>query len=276
MSGHRMTERRRLLLALAGGAAGLPMTAGAASGSQQSPSQSQPPSPSHSQQHSQQQHSPLPLPPAGQWQFGVHYGGYERGLKVAVLDYEIAVHGGRYRIDSRGRAEGFAALVYSGALTQESEGRLTPRGLEPLRYREQRGKRPERWAELDRRAREVRFSSHPPVPLVDGVQDRLSVLIQLGLLARAHPERFAEGRVVALPELGSRRIEDSRYASRGQATLATPSGGRRTLHLERIAPRDADDARVDVWLGYDLDMLPVRLRFTDPDGRVLDQLLRFP
>ena len=49
------------------------------------------------------------LPPAGQWQFGVHYGGYERGLQVAVLDYEIAVDGGRYRIDSRGRAEGFAA-----------------------------------------------------------------------------------------------------------------------------------------------------------------------
>ncbi|GAA4403279.1 hypothetical protein GCM10023089_07400 [Quisquiliibacterium transsilvanicum] len=266
-----MTARRRLLLALAGGAAGLPLAAGAAAESLAQQAQAQ-----QSQQAQAQQQSALPLPPAGHWQFSVHYGGYERGLKVAVLDYEIAHDGGRYRIDSKGRAEGLAALVYSGVLTQESEGRLTSRGLEPMRYREQRGKRPERWAQLDRRAHEVRFSSHPPAPLVDGVQDRLSVLVQLGLLARAQPERFAAGRVVALPELGSRRIEDARYASRGQAMLATPSGSRRTLHLERIAPRDADDARVDVWLGYDLDMLPVRLRFTDPDGRVLDQLLRFP
>lgn len=268
--------RRRMLAALAGGLAGVSLAPRASASAPQGEGASRAQPAEAVARESSRPQSSLPPPPSGHWQFSVHYGGYERGLKVAVLDYEIRHDGKRYRIDSKGRAEGLAAIVYSGVLTQESEGRLTPRGLEPTRYREQRGKRPERWAELDRRAREVRFSAHPAVPLVDDVQDRLSVLVQLGLLARAQPERFAAGRVVALPELGSRRIEDARYASRGAVTLATPSGARRALHLERVAPRGADDARVDVWLGYDLDMLPVRLRFTDPDGRVLDQLLRFP
>ena len=58
--------------------------------------------------------------------------------------------------------------------------------------------------------------------------------------------------------------------------LETPSGPLQTVHLVRRDGDPARDPKVDVWLGYDLDMLPVRLRFTDPDGRVLDQLIRFP
>src|SRR5690606_36651578 len=111
-------------------------------------------------------------------------------------------------------------------------------------------------------------------PLVADVQDRLSVPVQLGLLARAAPDRAAAGQTVVLPELGSSRIDSARYLSHGKVMLQTAGGALAALHLERVAPRYADDARVDVWLGYDRDMLPVRLRFIDPDGRVLDQLIR--
>ena len=215
----------------------------------------------------------LPLPPTGQWQFGVYFGDYDRGLKVAVLDYSIEHDGKRYRIRSSAHAEGVAALVYSGVLSQRSEGGLSPAGLVPTRYWEQRGKRPERWIELDHRRREVSFSGNASVPLVDGLQDKLSVLLQLGLLARARPERFAAGQVVELSELGTSRIVSARYASRGDTVLKTDSGNRRVLHLERVAPRDADDPRIEVWLGYDLHLLPLRLRVTDAKGRVLDQIL---
>lgn len=217
---------------------------------------------------------PLPAPPAGSWRFGLHFGGVERGLKVALVTYTIELDGGRYRMSADGRAEGLAALVYSGVLSQKSEGRLTAAGLVPERYWERRGKRPERTVEIDRDKREVRFSDRPKVAYVDGLQDRLSLLLQLGLMARASPKDFSAGSEIALPELGSSRVLPSVYASRGEVELARAAGGtRRALHLERVAPRDADDARIDIWLGYDLDLLPVRIRFTDSDGQVLDQLL---
>lgn len=217
----------------------------------------------------------LPLPPEGRWRFGVYYGEYERRLRVASLDFSIEIDPQGYVIASAGRAEGVVAMVWSGVLSQRSEGALTPAGLVPRRYWERRGKRPERWAEIDARRREVAFSGSEPVPLVDGLQDRLSVLVQLGLMARANPDRFAAGREIEIPELHSRRIERSRYLSRGAVSLKAAGSGRRALHLERTGPYDADDARIDLWLGYDLQLLPIRLRLSDPDGRVLDQLLDF-
>lgn len=216
---------------------------------------------------------PLPAPLEGRWRFGVYYGSYERGMRVASIELSLQLTGSRYLLQSAGRAEGLVALVWSGVLAQKSEGLVTPAGLAPERYWEQRGKRPERWAALDRRRREISFSSSDPVPLVDGVQDRLSVMVQLGLLARAGPQRLAPGRAVELPELHSRRVERSRWLSHGDDALRGPDGALRALHLERTGPYEPGDARVDLWLGYDLQLMPVRLRLSDPDGRVLDQLI---
>lgn len=215
---------------------------------------------------------PLPLPPTGHWRFRVHYGDYTDGHQVASLDYSIAHDGRQYRLRSEGRAEGLTALLYSGVLSQSSTGRLTDNGLEPQRYAEQRGKRAERWAAVDRSAAQVSFSGNPPVPWVAGAQDRLSVLVQIGLLARVAPNRFVAGALVEVPELTLRDIENARYASHGQEILETPDGPVHALHLERIAPRRPEDPRIDVWLGYDRGMLPVRIRLTDSGGRVLDQL----
>ncbi len=216
---------------------------------------------------------PLPAPPTGRWTFQVYYGEYDSGLRVASLGYSIAHDGRRYQLRSEARAEGLTALIYSGVLSQSSTGRLSSNGLEPEHYTEKRGRREPRSAEIDRARRQVVLSGNAPVPLVEGAQDRLSILVQLGLLARATPERFAKGAVVQIPEISHSRIEQSSYAVRGDAVLETESGPLRTLHMERTAPRKKDDNRIEVWLGYDHGMLPVRLRVTDTGGRVLDQIL---
>ncbi|MEN9313835.1 MAG: hypothetical protein RIS35_228 [Pseudomonadota bacterium] len=215
---------------------------------------------------------PLPAPAAGHWRFEVHYGDYADGHQVASLDYSISLEGQRYRLRSEGRAEGLTALLYSGVLSQSSSGRLGVAGLEPERYAEQRGRRPERWVSVDRAAARIAFSGGESQPLVAGVQDRLSVLVQIGLIARATPDRVAVGRVLEVPELSLRSVERARYESRGEATLQTDRGPIRALHLERVAPRRAEDPRIELWLGYDRGMLPVRIRLTDPGGRVLDQI----
>ena len=56
-------------------------------------------------------------------------------------------------------------------------------------------------------------------------------------------------------------------------TNMAPGGPIRALHLRRPVPSGSDDPEIDVWLGSDFDMLPVRLRIQDSGSRVLDQLI---
>ena len=216
---------------------------------------------------------PLPAPPQGKWRFGVYYGDYTEGHEVATLDYSIQLQGERYRLATEGRASGLTALFYSGVLTQTSEGRITTTGLAPERYTEKRGKRPERSLRVDRDAGQVLFTGKNPEPIVEGAQDRLSVLVQLGLLARAHPERFAPQAVIKLPELSVGDLVMTSYTVHAVTTLPAQNGTIRALYLERTAPRKDGDNRVEIWLGYDLHLIPVRIRITDVGGRVLDQML---
>lgn len=216
---------------------------------------------------------PLPLPARNRWRLNVYYGDYRSNQQLASLDYAVEHDGARYRVRTEGRAEGLAGLIYSGVLVQSSAGRLSVNGLAPERYSEQRGRRPERWVRIDYEARRVEFSNADPVELVDGAQDRLSMLLQLGLLARASPQRFVAGAAVELPEIASRTIESVRYLSHGESAIETVDGPLRALHLERSAPHRQDDTRFEVWLGYDHGMLPVRIRLTDAGGRALDHVL---
>ena len=216
---------------------------------------------------------PLPLPSAVSRRFRVFYGDYRDGQAVAELAYSLEITDGRYRLITEARATGLTALFWSGALTQRSSGRVGAAGLEPDRYVEQRGRRAERWASIDRGGAVASFSGGERVSLVPGTQDRLSALVQLGLIARAQPRRAASGQQIELPELGNRAIAAVRYASFGDEVLNTDNGELRALHLQR---RDGDAGRVttvDIWLGYDQDLMPVRIRITDPGGRVLDQIL---
>lgn len=217
--------------------------------------------------------TPLPLPPVGRWQFKLYFGDYTGKLQIASLDYSIEHDGANYHLRSEGRAVGIVSLLYSGVLTQDSVGTLSENGLAPRAYTEKRGSRPERSLSVDAASRRVHFAGKEPETLVDGAQDRLSALVQLGLMARALPQRFVKGNVIALPELTLGDIEKSRYLSLGDSVLDTENGPLRTLHLERTAPRGKDDPKIEVWLGYDQTMRPVRIRATEPGGRVLDQLV---
>ena len=157
-------------------------------------------------------------------------------------------------------------------LTYESVGRLEPDGLRPLRYRESR-KLPMRAA----RERVLRFDEAGPSaaggeggdPLVlpPGGQDRLSVVMQLALLARARPARFSPGSEWVLPLASWRSVDDARFAVGPHETV---DAGGRSLSAQRIrrVAAEADQAGIELWLADDAARTPVVIRFDD-DGRAL-------
>lgn len=215
----------------------------------------------------------LPAPPTGRWQFKVYYGDYTSGIEVALLDYAIEFEGARYRVYTEGRATGVTSLLYSGLLTQSSSGRFGANGLIPEKYTERRGSRAPRDVSLDYRTRKVEFSGRDSAPLSDGVQDRLSSLIQLGLIARAAPEFVARGASVEVSEASGSELETVAYRSLGETSLATARGAIRAIHLERVRAGGERHSRAEVWLGYDRKMIPVRIRITTKRGHTLDQVV---
>jgi hypothetical protein len=206
--------------------------------------------------------------------FKVYFGTQSHRMPVARLEYTVRRDGDHYDIRTVARAEGAAALVYSGVLTQHSVGRVGRDGLEPHRYVEQRGNRPQRAVDFDHgQGLLMTADGRSSVELPAGTQDRLSVIYQLGLQVRAAPEKFVAGTTHEVPVASMSRVTNESFSVVGEATVSSQDGPVRALHLSRPGRSGSEETTIDVWLGYDAGMLPVRVRFSDPGGRVLDQVI---
>ena len=218
---------------------------------------------------------PLPSLPASRTQrFRVYWGDFSQQQSVARLEYRLVNQGDRYELRTDVRAEGLISLVYSGTLSQVSVGVLGPNGLEPARYAEIRSKSSERVVDFDRKLGQLMsLDGSPPVPMPVGTQDRLSVFYQLGLMMRRNPMALTAGQVIDMPVASMRAVQRERFVVVGEEMLMAPGGPIRTLHLQRPVPAGSRDPRIDLWLGYDFEMMPVRLRLEESTDRVLDQVI---
>jgi len=218
---------------------------------------------------------PLPNLPASRTQrFRVYWGDFSQQQSVARLEYRLVNQGDRYELRTDARAEGLISLVYSGTLSQVSVGGLGPAGLEPARYVEIRSKSSERVVDFDRKLGQLMsLDGSPPVPMPVGTQDRLSVFYQLGLMMRRDPSAVAAGQVIDMPVASMRAVQRERFVVVGEEMLMAPGGPIRALHLQRPVPAGTRDPRIDLWLGYDFEMMPVRLRLEESADRVLDQVI---
>jgi hypothetical protein len=154
------------------------------------------------------------------------------------------------------------------ARRQSSLGRVTAGGLEPLRFGEQL--RGEQAAHFERETGRVSFSNNrPPVPLLAGAQDRLSVLLQLGAVLAADPRRGEPGTVIAVQTATTREAEAWTFTVEQADTLRLPGGEMTTVKLVR-PPRGEYDHRMELWLAPGKAYAPVRLRLTQPNGDWVD------
>jgi hypothetical protein len=178
--------------------------------------------------------------------------------------------GGTYRIESVTRAEGPLKLLLDGTVTLQSEGRVGPRGLVPLRFEQRRTRDASRdilatfdWA-ASRMRSEYRGEERTE-PLPAGTQDRLSVMYQfMNLATRANEVRVHMS--------NGRKVELYAYRKVDEPLLVTPAGEFATVHFERVL--DSPQGRqAQLWLAKDRFNLPVRVVFTDPKGLSLDQEL---
>ena len=210
--------------------------------------------------------SPALIPGSMRLNYGIQ--GEVKGLSYQASGELLWAHDGR---DYEARLEVSAFLL--GSRVQGSRGRITPEGLQPQRFSDR--SRRERTTEFDHALGQVRFSEGAPnVPLTPGMQDQLSVFMQLASLLASQPGHYPPGTELTLQVVDYRRADPWRFVVNEEETLRLPSGEVATRKVSRVVNPGADELRVELWLAPSLGWLPARLRLSQPNGDYIDQQWR--
>lgn len=163
-------------------------------------------------------------------------------------------------------------LLFSTIRSQHSTGRIGPSGIEPERYSESR--KAEVASHFVRDQAQVIFSNNaPPVPLLAGAQDRLSVMMQLGGLLAGDPGRYPTGSRISVQTVGPRDAGIWVFVVGEEEKLSLPAGEYTARKLTR-SPRQEFDSKLELWLAPGYGYLPVRIKQTEPNGNFADAQLR--
>lgn len=194
------------------------------------------------------------LPGAGTWRYKL-----SRGIASgdAQLDWRPDEAQQRYTL----HLEGFIAGVT--VLDWVSSGALDSAGIAPERFVIRRRGRDSQAANFQRDAGKITWSGPThEAPLLPGVQDRLSWMLQLPAVIEAAPHRFGAGTSVVLMVIGARGGADVWTFN---VVGADRVGDTPALKLRREA-RKPRDVQVEVWLDPARAHLPLRALLTQPEG----------
>lgn len=167
------------------------------------------------------------------------------------------------------RQEVSAFLI--GSRAQTSTGRIDLNGLVPQRFGDKA--RSERVAQFDAGPGRVNFSNGNTDTVTPGVQDRLSIFIQLASMFAAAPERYPPGTAISINTVSATSTTVWTLVVDGPETLDLPEGRRETIRLTR-RPQPGDDQKAQLWLAPDLDYLPVRIHLSQSNGDFADLSLQ--
>ncbi|MDZ7937766.1 MAG: DUF3108 domain-containing protein [Rhodoferax sp.] len=159
-----------------------------------------------------------------------------------------------------------------GSRMQTSKGQLGPQGLEPLRFGDK--VRSEVAAHFDKAAAKVTFSANTPdVALTPGMQDQLSAVLQLSAMLAAEPQRYPAGTEIPFQAVGPRSVEAWTFTVGETEKLSMPGGELQAIKLSR-PPAGPHSNRADIWFAPSQGYLPVRIRLTEANGDIADNLWR--
>ena len=159
-----------------------------------------------------------------------------------------------------------------GSRMRTSTGRLTAEGLLPTRFADKY--RSEVAAHFERDKQKVTFSANTPdLPLLPGMQDQLSVFVQLGAMLAGEPAKYPAGTNISFETIGPRAGETWVITVDGEEKLNLPGGDLSAIKLTR-KPRREYDQTAEVWLAPALGYLPARIKITEKNGDFVDQVWR--
>ena len=129
------------------------------------------------------------------------------------------------------------------------EGEVAKGRLRPREYRAERGKGKLESARFNWEESRVALADGRELELRAATQDMLSVFFQLALMVPT------DAPVISVPVVTGRKLEQYDFEVVGEASIDTPLGPRRTMHLRTHKSEGRDST--EVWLSLDDSRLPV-------------------
>lgn len=207
------------------------------------------------------------FPRSGRLEYAVTVGDPPAPVGRATYAWEASNEA--YRLSLTAETTGLVGLLRRVRVVQTSEGRITADGVRPDAFAMDRGpKARNEFARFDWPAKQVSFGYPDAVqtaPLAAGAQDTLSLILQFAFVP------IEQGRRDVLLTTG-RKVYVQAYERVAEEIVETPSGGWRAWHLRRVRAQAGDEG-YDMWLATDRPYLPVRIRWTDRNGRVTSATL---
>lgn len=197
--------------------------------------------------------------------------------ELAVSKHRLRVLGSQYTLESVSQAKGLLAVMYSGQLTQKSEGLVDAQyGLAPMYYAEQRGKKPVAETVLNMEMQQIQFKRNgETTPLEKGLQDRISMVYQIAARLRCK-NNLKTGDKLTMRVMSTGRVSNEVFILQKaeDVTLKLGEGNRSvsTLLFETM-PENAGDEIVRIWYAKDLNWQPVIVQIQSKEGKTLTQTL---
>jgi hypothetical protein len=202
------------------------------------------------------------FPRSGRLEYAVTIGDPPAPVGRATYAWEASDES--YRLSLSAETTGLVGLLRRVRVVQTSEGRITAEGLRPDAFAMDRGpKARNEFARFDWPAKQLTFGYPDAVQtaaLGAGAQDTLSLILQFAFVP------IEQGRRDVLLTTG-RKVYVQAYERVAEELIETPAGGWRAWHLRRVRAQPGDEG-YDMWLATDRPYLPVRIRWTDRNGRV--------
>ena len=157
--------------------------------------------------------------------------------------------------------------------TMSSTGEITSHGLQPDHFDDV--PRSASWTTRFQRDKGlITFSSgSDSQPLQPGAQDKLSALLQLGVMLSEDPSRATAGNTIRFQAADAQRADNWLFQVSGAEKLDLPAGPLNAIKLTR-EPTPDNGQKLEVWLAPTVSYLPVRLRITENGGSFIDLLWR--
>lgn len=207
------------------------------------------------------------FPRSGRLEYSVTIGDPPAPVGRATYAWEASDES--YRLSLSAETTGLVGLLRRVRVVQTSEGRITAEGLRPDTFAMDRGpKARNEFARFDWPAKQLTFGYPDAVQtatLGAGAQDTLSLILQFAFVP------IEQGRRDVLLTTG-RKVYVQAYERVAEEVVETPAGGWRAWHLRRVRAQPGDEG-YDMWLATDRPYLPVRIRWTDRNGRVTSATL---
>jgi hypothetical protein len=185
----------------------------------------------------------------------------------AVMKWNVSDN--KFSIDTETRAS-----LVGKILDAKSDGDIDDFGLAPVTFTEKRFRKDASTTSFNRENRVISFStSANTYPIKGGEQDRNSAIWQLIAVARGAHTKFKEESEWNFFVAGQHDADVWSFKVDKQESVRSPLGNLHAIHVIKLPLADSKGQQVDIWLAPSLEWYPVRLRFTEPNGDYIEEVL---